>query len=438
MTRLLTIMGSGETAPTMVKAHRTVVERLGGDNVHGVLLDTPFGFQMNADDLSARAVAYFRESVGAELEVAGLRSAADLQGTSGDALLAGLAAASFVFAGPGSPTYALRQWKGTLVPSLLAEKLSHGGAVTFASAAALTLGLATVPVYEIYKVGEEPRWEEGLDLLSAFGLRVALIPHFDNAEGGTHDTRFCYLGEQRLAFLEQSLPEDAFVLGVDEHTALFLDLETGVASVQGRGVVTIRAAGRVQQIGAGEELPMARLSAIAAELARSTNGGRGGAEPQPVSASDGDRAESALAATPDTRSPLLEAVRAQEERFREARRAGDAEGMADAVLSLEEELWSWRADTLQSDENDRARAALRAMVVELGHVARQGTRHPAEIVGPYVELLLAQRELARRDRRFDEADAIRDQLVHLGVEVHDAPEGTTWELHAARSSEGVV
>src|SRR5579872_4109387 len=107
MTRLLTIMGSGETAPTMVKAHRAVVERLGGGNVHGVLLDTPFGFQMNADDLSARAVAYFRESVGADLEVAGLRSAADLQGASGDALLARLAAASFVFAGPGSPTYAL-------------------------------------------------------------------------------------------------------------------------------------------------------------------------------------------------------------------------------------------------------------------------------------------------------------------------------------------
>ena len=28
MTRLLTIMGSGETAPTMVKAHRQVFERL--------------------------------------------------------------------------------------------------------------------------------------------------------------------------------------------------------------------------------------------------------------------------------------------------------------------------------------------------------------------------------------------------------------------------
>ena len=435
MTRLLTIMGSGETAPTMVKAHRAVVERFGPGPVHGILLDTPFGFQVNADDLSARAVAYFSESVGAQLEVAGLRSAADLRGSSGDAVLARLAAASFVFAGPGSPTYALRQWKGTLVPSILAEKLSHGGAVTFASAAALTLGMTTVPVYEIYKVGEEPRWEEGLDLLSAFGLPVAVIPHFDNAEGGTHDTRFCYLGEERLALLERSLPDGSWVLGVDEHTALFLDFDVGRASVQGRGVVTVRVAGRSRSLSSGEELPIEELSAIAADLARApdaaTAAGATAVETRPVGA------EAPGAATAPGRSPLLEAVRAQEERFRTARRSGDAEGMVGAVLALESELWSWRADTLQSDENDRARAALRAMVGELGEVAREGTRDPADVVGPYVELALAQRESARHARRFEEADAIRDRLVDLGVEVHDGPEGTSWELHAVHSAEGV-
>ena len=31
------------------------------------------------------------------------------------------------------------------------------------------------------------------------GLDAVVIPHFDNAEGGNHDTRFCYLGERRLA-----------------------------------------------------------------------------------------------------------------------------------------------------------------------------------------------------------------------------------------------
>ena len=64
--RLLTIMGSGETAPTMVKVHRSVVERLGPDAGPGLLLDTPFGFQTNASEIASRAVTYFRDSVGAE------------------------------------------------------------------------------------------------------------------------------------------------------------------------------------------------------------------------------------------------------------------------------------------------------------------------------------------------------------------------------------
>ena len=51
--RLLTIMGSGETAPTMVKVHRSVVEQLGPGPVHGLLLDTPFGFQTNATEIAA-------------------------------------------------------------------------------------------------------------------------------------------------------------------------------------------------------------------------------------------------------------------------------------------------------------------------------------------------------------------------------------------------
>ena len=77
-----------------------------------------------------------------------------------------------------------------------------------ASAAALTLGVVTVPVYEIYKVGDDPRWLEGLDLLGrATGLRAAVVPHYDNAEGGNHDTRFCYMGERRLRDLEAMRPD---------------------------------------------------------------------------------------------------------------------------------------------------------------------------------------------------------------------------------------
>jgi hypothetical protein len=424
--RLLTIMGSGETAPTMVKVHRSVVEQLGPGPVHGLLLDTPFGFQTNASEIASRAVTYFRDSVGATLDVAGLRRAGDLEGPAGDAVIAKLAAARLVFAGPGSPTYALRQWQGTLVPPVLAEKLALGGAITFASAAALTLGVVTVPVYEVYKVGEDPRWVPGLDLLAAIGLPVALIPHYDNTEGGTHDTRFCYLGEDRLAGLERDLPEGAFVLGVDEHTALCMDLDADSASVAGHGGVTVRVRGRSTRIEAGEEMALGRIVELASELA---SGGAGPAAVAEGSRSTGVSAPSGEPVAPaDDGPPLLGAIRRIEESFRAARRASDVAGMVEALLALDDELWAWSADTLQSDALDRGRASLRAMVAELGELASLGARDPAGVVGPYVELALTLRDAARRNRRFADADAVRDGLIALGVEINDTPDGSAWRI----------
>ena len=75
MPRLLAIMGSGETSPTMVRVHRQLLERLGPPPVPAVLLDTPFGFQENAREIAGRAVTYFRESLQATISVTGLVAA---------------------------------------------------------------------------------------------------------------------------------------------------------------------------------------------------------------------------------------------------------------------------------------------------------------------------------------------------------------------------
>src|SRR3954447_5745574 len=319
--RLLAIMGSGETSPTMIKTHRELLSRLGPPPVPAVLLDTPFGFQENASDISERAVEYFRESVGAPISVASFRSAA----VASDALayettMSSLRAARYIFAGPGSPSYALRQWADSAVPDVLAAKLRDGGCVCFASAAALTLGLATVPVYEVYKVGEDPRWLTGLDLLSAFGLRVAVIPHYDNAEGGNHDTHFCYLGETRLARLEGELSDDVFVLGVDEHTGLILDLDAGIGTVVGRGGVTVRKHGRSTVVPNGSTVAIADLIAMA-------SGAAAPAAPAPVAAGPVAAAGPAVVATAGT-TPMLEAVARHEADFDKAISAGDAAAAA--------------------------------------------------------------------------------------------------------------
>jgi cysteinyl-tRNA synthetase len=51
-------------------------------------------------------------------------------------------------------------------------------------------------------------------------------------------------------------------------------------------------------------------------------------------------------------------------------------------------------------------------------------------VRPFVDALLEQRVRARGAREWAAADAIRDRLLAAGIELHDSPDGTTWELRA--------
>ena len=78
---------------------------------------------------------------------------------------------------------------------------------------------------------------EGMNLLGRFGLDLVVVPHWNNAEGGNHDTRFCYMGEPRFRKLESLLPEGSSVLGLDEHTACLIDLEKEEVVIRGIGRV---------------------------------------------------------------------------------------------------------------------------------------------------------------------------------------------------------
>ncbi|MEO5678310.1 MAG: hypothetical protein ABIS47_01450 [Acidimicrobiales bacterium] len=437
---LIVVMGSGETAPSMVTVHQRALARVPQDEP-AVILDTPYGFQGNADDLTERTLGHFRERVGRELVVCSFRSAA---AAAADPLehersLALLREAGWAYAGPGSPSYTLRTWGGTPVPDLLARVADRGGVLTFSSAAALTIGVATVPVYEIYKVGEEPRWLDGLDLLGRLaGLRAALIPHWDNAEGGTHDTRFSYLGEARLHRLEAELPEGACVIGVDEHTALLLDLEAGTASVTGRGGVVVRFGGaEVLSLPGGASIPLDELRGAAEGRAAGTGGGGDGGASRGDSDRGGGGGGSEAGGRParETPSAILEAVgsasvgadaEAAEAAFDAALTARDADGALAAVLALEAALDAWAADPTQSDERSRARATLRGMATRLGRTAAVGMVDRRDIVAPFVEALLDLRLAARADKRWADADAIRDVLVAAAIEIRDRPGATDW------------
>jgi hypothetical protein len=124
-------------------------------------------------------------------------------------------------------------------------------------------------VYEIYKVGEELHWIEGLDLFGPFGLRLALLPHWDNSDGGAElDTSRCWMGQRRFQALLELLPEGITVVGIDEKTGLLVNITEGACQIIGAGGVTLLR-GRPGGHGAlsrtyrsGERFPLQELGAL--------------------------------------------------------------------------------------------------------------------------------------------------------------------------------
>jgi len=243
----VTLVGSGEMSPSMGKVHRAVMSRI-AEPVQPVFLDTPAGFELNADQISTRAVEYFERHLNLDLDIASFKTVAAATPASLERALRGIRRANYIFAGPGSPTYAIRNWQGTAILKAMAQRLATGAHLVFASAAAIAIGRYALPVYEIYKVGADPHWADGLDLLGPYGLELAIVPHWNNTEGSTHDTRYCFVGEPRIKFLERRLPDSAIMLGIDEYTACTIDLGGGEGSVMGAGQVTIRQVGQDDKI----------------------------------------------------------------------------------------------------------------------------------------------------------------------------------------------
>jgi hypothetical protein len=390
-------MGSGETTTGMLGVHRQVFAGL-PDPTDARLMDSPFAFQENADELVEKINQYFTESLGHPLRPVSLPAAADALTL--ERALADIRTADWVFAGPGSPSYARRCWDGKGVPEALAGVVAPGrsGALVFASAAVVTLGEWALPVYEIYKVGEDPRWEPGIGLMSRIlGWRCAVIPHYDNREGGTHDTRFCYVGGRRLAQIEPDLG-DGFILGVDEHTALVLDLDERAAWVAGRSAVTLRVAGVEDVVPNGSRLTIDELEERVAALGAGAAVGRAAGWPARggpganlgVPDQSPDPADPGQGADPDP----------------------DAADLARTVLAA----------------LPPSAIAERAAVVALVHQAESASAtHDRELAGRAVQALVDLRSESRAAGDWAASDRLRDVLAGVGVEVRDSREGSTWQ-----------
>jgi peptidase E len=408
----IVLMGSGEMTATMVELHKGRIRPFGPAG-KVVFLDTPAGFQLNVDQISRSAVAYFKQRVQQDLQVASFKSAQNDNAVAREEALATLRGADYILIGPGSPTYALQQWRQSAIPGLLIRHIEKGGCLVAASAAALTMGRLTLPVYEIYKVGQALHWVEGLDLLGHFGMNLVVFPHWNNAEGGNHDTRYCFMGEARLTMLEALMPGNAQILGLDEHTALVIDLAQHSASVYGLGRVTLRKSGRERHFTKGDHVPLALLQG------------------------HWERDEAPLQKTrpvenaPSRRRPVDQVWQTLHGLADNLRGAFDAhrEDQAGAhLLELERRIWQARDILEEQDNLGAARELFRDMVALVAARISDPPTDRRACLDSLVAPLLELRCRLRRQGKYAEADALRDCLQQADIIVEDTPEGTRWVL----------
>ena len=321
-----------------------------------VALDGSYDFQTNRAEMGEKIAVYFRSKVGVATTVVGLpeteRPGADLAPTAFNATLSALDAANLLFLGPGSPSRALFRWAETPIVERLVARIQSGATLITSSAAASASGEFAIPVYEIYKAGQPARWLPGLNIIGALlGLRVAIVPHWNNAEGATHDTSRCFIGDVKLRELERSLGAGVAILGIDEHTALAIDFAMDLVTVHGKGAVTIRIPG------AGETALHSGAS-------------------EPI--------EAFCARFPRTRSTQY-----------------SVESVAVTEVA-----------PIASDQIPSSAPSAR------------------DLLAPAVERLIALRVTARTEKRFADADTIRDAIEALGVELSDQADGVSWRVRA--------
>ncbi len=238
----IALLGSGETSLSGGRIFESLAQSL-PPPLRIIILETPAGFELNSLQVAAR-VADFLETRLQNYDPVVTVLPARKRGTpfspDNAELLVPLLSANMIFMGPGSPTYAVRQLRGSLAWDILRARQRMGAALVFASAATIAVGARALPVYEIYKVGEEVSAPPGLDLFADFGLPLSFIPHWNNAEGGADvDTSRCFIGMERFDEWCALLPPGHTTVGLDEHTGLVFDFSLGQCRVSGVSSVTL-------------------------------------------------------------------------------------------------------------------------------------------------------------------------------------------------------
>ena len=404
----LVMMGSGEMADSMAEVHRILLSK--HSTPRPVFLNSPAGFELNLEQINSKATAYFERNFGLALTVADYPGPQATPAQVAAALTA-IRTGNYLFAGPGSPSYALRVWRDHPVLAAMLERWREGATLLFSSAAALTLGAHTVPVYEIYKVGADAHWLPGLNVLAELDLPAAVVPHWNNRSGDHHDTRYCFMGAPRLRQLEALLPAEALLIGVDEYTAARLHPADDTGDVLGVGAVTVHGHGGVKAYAPGEPVALDEWRRLD-PTADSTMQPEVEAVEAVVTEEGGDPDEDDIADLRDRAEGAL--------------RAGEFSTSVEALVGL-----SLVAQAgLEQGVYDRADRAAQALATLMPRLAALKPASSDDHTPALMDLVLQMRSQLRGAKQWALADQLRDGLTRLGYVINDTPEGSTWQRTA--------
>ncbi len=261
----IAFLGSGETSLAGGRIFEQLARQL-SQPLRIAVVETPAGFELNSGQVAGKVAEFFKTRLAnykPQVDVIPARKKGTLFSPDDPEVCAPLLHANFIFMGPGSPTYAIRQLQGSLAWDIIRARHRLGATLVFASAATIAVGAFGVPVYEIYKVGQDVHLFPGLDLFADFYTPLSIVPHWNNTDGGADvDTSRCFIGMERFAEWCEQLPDGHTVLGLDEHTGIILDFAKRQCQVVGVSSVSLVRACDPQISPSGTSFPLSQIGPL--------------------------------------------------------------------------------------------------------------------------------------------------------------------------------
>ena len=238
----IAFLGSGETSLAGGRIFEALVRDL-KEPLRIALMETPAGFELNSAQVVGRVGEFMAsrlQNYKPVVDIIAARRKGSAYSPDDPEIIKPLLYANLIFMGPGSPTYAIRQLKGSLAWEVIRARHRLGAALIFASAATISVGAHALPVYEVYKVGQDMHVVDGLNFFADFGVHLSFIPHWNNADGGVDlDTSRCFVGMERFSEWCGMVPTENTTVGLDEHTGIILDFGKGICEVSGVSSVSL-------------------------------------------------------------------------------------------------------------------------------------------------------------------------------------------------------